>query len=85
MLDEQIEAQEGVDFFIGEAFHHPGEALFCLESIKSTYGLPSMIVMSFYSSRHARESHVQGNQFDLGNTSLGSSGGGYAMRVGQLR
>ncbi len=23
--------------------------------------------LPFYSSRHARESHVQGNQFDLGN------------------
>ena len=26
--------------------------------------------LPFYSSRHARGSHVQGNQFDLGNTSL---------------
>ena len=25
--------------------------------------------MPFYSSRHASESHRQGNQFDLGNTS----------------
>jgi len=24
--------------------------------------------LPFYSSRHARGSHVQGNQFDLGNT-----------------
>ena len=47
MLDEQIEAQEGVDFFIGETFHHLGEALLCLERIKSTSGLPSMITMSF--------------------------------------
>ncbi|HCH09296.1 MAG TPA: hypothetical protein DEW32_08895 [Dehalococcoidia bacterium] len=27
MLDEQIEAQAAVDFFIGETFHHLGEAL----------------------------------------------------------
>ena len=28
-FDEQIEAQEGVDFFIGETFFHCGEALLC--------------------------------------------------------
>ena len=28
--------------------------------------------LPFYSSRHARGSHVPGNQFDLGNTSLGN-------------
>jgi len=47
MLDEQIEAQAGVDFFIGETFHHLGEALLCLERIKRTSGLPAMITMSF--------------------------------------
>jgi betaine-homocysteine S-methyltransferase len=47
MLDEQIEAQKGVDFFIGETFHHLGEAMVCLESIKRTSGLPAMITMSF--------------------------------------
>ena len=47
MFDEQIEAQEGVDFFIGETFHHLGEALLCLERVKRTSGLPAMITMSF--------------------------------------
>ena len=47
MLDEQIEAQAAVDFFIGETFHHLGEALLCLERIKHTSGLPAMITMSF--------------------------------------
>ena len=47
MLDKQINAQEGVDFFIGETFHHLGEALLCLERIKRTSGLPAMITMSF--------------------------------------
>ncbi len=47
MFDEQIEAQEGVDFFIGETFHHLGEALLCLDRIKRTSGLPAMITMSF--------------------------------------
>ena len=35
MFDEQIEAQDGVDFFIGETFWHLGEALLCLERIKA--------------------------------------------------
>src|SRR5215467_9247100 len=30
MFDEQIEAQEGVDFFIGETFWYLGEARLCL-------------------------------------------------------
>jgi betaine-homocysteine S-methyltransferase len=47
MLDEQIEAQESVDFFIGETFHHLGEAMLCLDRIKQTSGLPAMITMSF--------------------------------------
>lgn len=49
MFDEQIEAQEGVDFFIGETFFHLGEALLCLERVKKS-GLPAMITMSFRAS-----------------------------------
>lgn len=47
MFDEQIAAQEGVDFFIGETFHHLGEAMLCLQRIKSATDLPAMITMSF--------------------------------------
>lgn len=47
MFDEQIEAQEGVDFFIGETFWHLGEALLCLERVKSQTNLPAMITMAF--------------------------------------
>ena len=47
MFDEQIEAQSGVDFFIGELFYNLGEALLCLERIKEKTGLPAMITMSF--------------------------------------
>ncbi len=47
IFDEQIEAQEGVDFFIGETFWHLGEALLCLERIKAKTNLPAMITMSF--------------------------------------
>jgi betaine-homocysteine S-methyltransferase len=47
MFDEQIEAQEGVDFFIGETFWHLGEALLCLERIKAKTRLPVMITLSF--------------------------------------
>lgn len=49
MFDEQIAAQGGVDFFIGETFFHLGEALLCLERIKKT-GLPAMITLSFRGS-----------------------------------
>jgi betaine-homocysteine S-methyltransferase len=49
MFDEQIEAQEGVDFFIGETFFHLGEALLCLERVRRT-GLPAMITLSFRGS-----------------------------------
>jgi betaine-homocysteine S-methyltransferase len=49
MFDEQIEAQDGVDFFIGETFFHLGEALLCLERIRKT-GLPAMITLSFRGS-----------------------------------
>src|SRR5262245_26121735 len=47
MFDEQIEAQEGVDFFIGETFWHFGEALLCLERLKARTSLPAMITLSF--------------------------------------
>jgi betaine-homocysteine S-methyltransferase len=49
LFDEQIEAQAGVDFFIGETFFHLGEALLCLERVKRT-GLPAMITLSFRAS-----------------------------------
>ena len=50
MFDEQIEAQEGVDFFIGETFFHLGEAMLCLDRTKFQSGLPAMITMSFRAS-----------------------------------
>ena len=47
MFDEQIEAQNDVDFVIGELFFTLGEALLCAERIKSKTSLPAMITMSF--------------------------------------
>ena len=47
MFDEQIEAQEGVDFFIGETFWHFEEALLCLERIRAKTDLPAMITLAF--------------------------------------
>ena len=47
MFDEQIEAQAGVDFFIGELFFNLGEALLCADRINRKTSLPSMITMSF--------------------------------------
>ena len=47
MFDEQIEAQTGVDFVIGELFYSLGEALLCLEHIKKKTTIPAMITMSF--------------------------------------
>ena len=47
MFDEQIEAQTGVDFWIGETFFKLGEAMLCLEAIKAKSGLPAMITVSF--------------------------------------
>ncbi len=47
MFDEQIEAQAGVDFFIGETFWHLGEARLCLERIKAKTKLPAMITIAF--------------------------------------
>ncbi len=47
MFDEQIEAQAGVDFVIGELFFTLGEALLCAERIEEKSGLPAMITLSF--------------------------------------
>ena len=47
LFDEQIAAQEGVDFFIGETFFHLGEALLCLERVQARSGLPAMITLAF--------------------------------------
>ncbi|MCZ6679006.1 MAG: homocysteine S-methyltransferase family protein [Candidatus Poribacteria bacterium] len=52
MFDEQIEAQAGVDFFIGETFWHFSEALLCLERIKAKTDLPAMITLAFRGSNH---------------------------------
>lgn len=49
MFDEQLEAQAGVDFVIGETFWHVGEALLCLERIKAKTRVPAMITMAFRS------------------------------------
>ena len=50
MFDEQIEAQAGVDFIIGELFFNLGEAMLCLDRIKRHTSLPAMITMSFRAS-----------------------------------
>jgi betaine-homocysteine S-methyltransferase len=50
MFDEQIEAQQGVDFFIGETFWHLGEARLCLERIKVKSEAPAMITVAFRGS-----------------------------------
>lgn len=47
MFEEQIEAQEGVDFTIGETFWRLEEARLCLEVIKKHTSVPSMITVSF--------------------------------------
>tara|TARA_Y100000814_G_scaffold287022_1_gene256670 strand:+ start:785 stop:1762 length:978 start_codon:yes stop_codon:yes gene_type:complete len=47
MFDEQIKAQSGVDFIIGELFFNLGEALICLDRIQKISSVPSMITMSF--------------------------------------
>ena len=47
MFDEQIEAQAGVDFWIGELFYKLGEALLCAERVKAKTGQPVAITMSF--------------------------------------
>jgi betaine-homocysteine S-methyltransferase len=50
LFDEQIEAQEGVDFWIGETFWHLGEAELCLRRLKALSKLPTMITVSFRGS-----------------------------------
>ena len=60
MFDEQIEAQAGVDFFIGELFYDLGEAMLCLDRIKRHTSLPAMITMSF------RASNVSDDGFTAG-------------------
>jgi betaine-homocysteine S-methyltransferase len=50
MFDEQIEAQEGVDFFIGETFWYLGEARLCLERLKAKSKVPAMITVAFRGS-----------------------------------
>jgi betaine-homocysteine S-methyltransferase len=49
LFDEQIAAQDGVDFFIGETFFHLGEALLCLERVRKA-GFPAMVTLSFRGS-----------------------------------
>ncbi len=50
MFDEQIEAQAGVDFFIGETFWHLGEARLCLDRIKKKTKWPAMVTLAFRGS-----------------------------------
>ena len=57
MFDEQIDAQAGVDFVIGELFFKLGEALLCADRIKRKTSLPAMITMSF------RESNISEDGF----------------------
>ena len=47
LFDEQIEAQEGVDFWIGETFWYLGEAELCLRRLKAKTSIPSMITVAF--------------------------------------
>ena len=61
MFDEQIEAQAGSDFFIGELFYHLGEALLCLDRIKAKSGLPAMITMSFRGSNMTDDGFTAGD------------------------
>lgn len=61
MFDEQIEAQFGVDFFIGETFWHLGEAQLCLERIKKRSKVPAMITLSFRGS-HATDDGVSAGE-----------------------
>jgi betaine-homocysteine S-methyltransferase len=46
-FDEQIEAQQGVDFWIGETFFQLGEAELCLRRIRANSDRPVMITLSF--------------------------------------
>ena len=60
MFDEQIDAQAGVDFFIGETFWYFGEALLCLERIKVKTDLPVMITLSFRGSNQTDDDVTAG-------------------------
>ncbi len=60
MFDEQIEAQAGVDFFVGETFWHLGEARLCLERIKAKTHLPAMITLAFRGSHVTDDGVVAG-------------------------
>ncbi len=60
MFDEQIEAQAGVDFFIGETFWHLGEALLCLERIKAKTNLPALITLAFRGSNQTDDGVTAG-------------------------
>jgi len=61
MFDEQIEAQDGVDFFIGETFWHFGEARLCLERIKKKTKVPAMITVAFRGG-HATDDGVDAEE-----------------------
>lgn len=58
MFDEQIDAQEGVDFFIGETFWHLAEARLCLERIKKKTRVPAMITVAFRGSNKTDDGHT---------------------------
>ena len=60
MFDEQIDAQAGVDFFIGETFWYFGEALLCLERIKAKTDLPTMITLAFRGSNQTDDDVTAG-------------------------
>ena len=61
MLDEQIDAQSGVDFFIGELFFSLGEALLCLERVKARTKLTAMITMSFRANNLSEDGFTAGD------------------------
>lgn len=61
MFDEQIESQEGVDFFIGETFWHLGEALLCLKRIRAKTNLPAMITVSFRGNNRTEDGFTAGD------------------------
>ncbi len=58
MFDEQIEAQRGVDFFIGETFWCLGEARLCLERIKKKSQVPAMITVSFRATNRTEDGYT---------------------------
>jgi betaine-homocysteine S-methyltransferase len=60
LFDEQIEAQEGVDFWIGETFWHLGEAELCLRRLKALSNLPTMITVAFRGSNRTDDGFTAG-------------------------